>query len=199
MKFLRRLAVAAILTILVAACSAPMRRPPLSQAQIAQLSALETWRFSGRLSLSDGEQGGSGRLDWSQAPVRSELKFIGTLGQGSWRLSVQPTVARLELSATEVYTAPTVDRLLVQAIGWDIPVTALAWWIKGLPDPAYSFEASQGDADRLETLQQLGWAIDYQDFMQVSEELILPRRIVARRGQEQLKLLIRRWELSAPQ
>lgn len=189
-----RVAFVCLFVASLAACTGPSPRPPLSDQQLERLTRLETWEISGRLGLRDGQQGGSGRLDWAQSPIDSELRFVGPFSQGSWRLNLTPEQARLELSDDEVYRADTLDQLLVETIGWDIPVEALSWWIKGLPDPKYSFQASQAEGDRLETLEQLGWLIEYRDFMPV-ESLFLPRRITASRGTEQIKLLIRHWRL----
>ena len=179
---------------ILGACTGPSPRPPLSDQQLERLTGLDSWEIAGRLALSDGDQGGSGRLDWLQSPSHSELRFVGPFSQGSWRLNLAPEQARLELSDDEVYVADSLDKLLIETIGWDIPVEALRWWVKGLPDPNYPFQASQADGDRLETLEQLDWRVEYRVFMAV-ESVFLPRRITASRGKEQIKLLIRQWRL----
>ncbi len=192
MRSLRGILLPVTVLCLVACASAPPRAP-ISDDQLKRLEALQSWSLTARLGLSDGEQSGSGRLDWSQAPTQTRMNFVGALGRGAWRLSVDPGVAVLELPEDR-FEGHDVNDLLAQTVGWELPVTALVWWVRGLPSPDGPFRAEQAADDRLQRLEQFGWAIEYDAYRQAGD-LLLPRKLTATRGEHTVKMVVRRWTL----
>jgi outer membrane lipoprotein LolB len=160
----------------------------------ARLSAIEQWGFSGKLSLDDGEQGGSGSLRWSTGPASTMLDFRGALGRGAWQLLITPAEAVLTEADGNVYAAPGVEGLVHDRIGWVVPVDALAWWVRGLEAPG-DVDAAELDAEgRLLRLEQLDWEIEFSRYRAFSGES-LPARLEARRDAYRVKLAVGRWRL----
>ena len=54
----------------------------------SRLNATGEWGLVGKISLDDGDDGGSGRLQWSVEPSYSELDFHGAMGRGAWHLQI---------------------------------------------------------------------------------------------------------------
>jgi len=160
----------------------------------AELSGWESWGFTGRLSVDDGQDGGSGRLDWRAGASGSLLSFRGALGQGAWQLELGHEGATLRLSDGSVATEPSVQALLDREVGWRIPVDALRWWVMGLsaPKPATRPRLELLGDGRLASLEQLGWRVEYQKYQTV-ESVPMPTRLEASNGAYRVKLAISRW------
>lgn len=164
------------------------------QQRALEISAVRQWSFSGKISLDDGDQGGSGRLLWDVQEDSSELDFHGALGRGAWHLHINPDRATLKLANGDEQIAAKVDDLIQQRIGWALPVDALQWWVRGLAAPGL-VTAEQFDASGLLIhLDQFGWSIDINRYKSFAG-LQLPVRLDARRDNFRVKLAIGRWEM----
>ena len=160
-----------------------------------RLLAWQTWALTGRLGVNRGGEGGSGRLDWTVREDSSRLAFRGTLGQGAWRLDVTPDLARLELKDGTVREALRVEDLVLDQTGWDAPVTALSWWVRGLawPDGPAPTARQLNDDGTLALLEQAGWRIAWTRYTERDEALLLPSRLELTRSDVSIKLAISRW------
>lgn len=198
----RRLSAAClpILILLLGACAAP---GPMKDAtapeqvyadRLERLAAEQTWGFTGRLGIIDGQDGGSGRLDWRSDEDTVVLQFRGALGQGAWQLESGPEGARLQLADDTVRVAPNVDLLVLQEVGWVLPVSALTWWVRGMAWPGEETPQSMqlNEEGTPAVIEQLGWRISYERYVEHAGEQ-LPSRLLARQGDTQVKLAISRW------
>ena len=162
----------------------------------SELAEVQRWSLKGRLAVSDGEDGGSGTLNWRQAPEQTRMDFHGALGRGAWRLSVDPGVAELVLADGRNYRADSVDALVRRELGWRIPVSDLAWWVRGLEAPG-PVEGRLLDAEgNLVELSQRGWVIEYGRYRE-TDGISLPSKMTARRAERSVKLAVREWSLGA--
>lgn len=198
----RCLVVVTLIGLLQACATAPQPAGDGLQAErnygerLARLQAADHWSVQGRLAVRDGEDGGSGTLRWRAEPAGSRLDFHGALGRGAWRLRVSPGEAVLTLADGAEYRAVSVERLVEQQIGWQVPVAELSWWIRGLAAPGERARRSLGETGVLLDLQQAGWSVAFDRYRQFGEEL-MPGLVVARRGERQVKFAVRDWTLSA--
>lgn len=191
----------AIAVLAAAGCAtAPRGEPSLSdreknaryESREAVVGAVEHWALDGKLALSGGQDGGSGRLNWRTQPGFSELDFRGTLGRGAWQLDITPELATLDLANGERWQAPEVSSLVVDHLGWSIPVDSLSWWVRGLEAPGSNAERVLDNEGRIETLMQHGWTVDYERYKEFSG-VIMPTRLEARNGELTVKLIMRDW------
>lgn len=186
---------------LLSACATQSPQPGPADPERAQaqremaLRAWPGWSLTGRLGVQRGEAGGSGRLDWVQVDDRSRLAFRGTLGQGAWRLNVAPDLARLELKDGTVREARRVEDLVFDQTGWEAPVTALAWWVRGLAWPEGPAPADRrlNEDGTLASLSQAGWTITWTRYTDGPEAQRLPSRLQLSRADVAIKLAISRW------
>ena len=205
MNALRTLAFASIAAWTLSACvSQPVRAPtpadPMeaSRAQ-AQRGALEDWSLSGRVAISNGRQGGSGRMDWKQQGGRYEISLAAPVTRQSWRLAGDARHARLEGIAGGPREGNDAEALLRDATGWDIPVRALVDWVRGVPAPEADFGAATmvvGAENLPASLEQAGWRIDYRDWYAAGAgQPALPKRLEAQRGEARVRLVLDDWLL----
>ncbi|NND45040.1 MAG: outer membrane lipoprotein LolB [Xanthomonadales bacterium] len=197
-----RLALAALL---VQACATPPAAPPgdpeafaAYQERRSGITAIGHWRLSGKLSIDDGEDGGSGRLDWVVNGDFAQLDFRGAFGKGAWRLELGPSGARLHKADGSVVVAPTVDTLVVEEVGWRIPVDALQWWARGLAAPGDERAMELDPEGRVLRLNQHGWEILYSRYRAFGNQQ-LPGRMDASSGDRRVKLAIVGWTPQEPE
>lgn len=198
------LACAALLPLLLAACvQQPVRRAPdaaLLQAQAsreAALAARPDWSLSGRIAISDGRDGGSGRIDWIQHGSDFDIRLSAPVTRQSWRMVRAGGHVRLEGLEGGTREGDDAQALLMQALGWVVPVDALAAWVRGArADPATAvvrFDA----AGRPALLAEQGWTVDYRTWG-TDGDLPMPDKIYAERGQDRVRLRVEHWNPAAP-
>lgn len=214
----RKAVMARLLPVLAAAglsaCAGqPVRQaPPIAaaaalsaqQAREAALHADPDWSLAGRVALSNGRQGGSGRLDWQQDGARYAVSLSAPVTRQSWRLRGDPGGAVLEGLEGGPRHGADPGRLLQESTGWEIPVAALPDWLRGVRAPAQGPAAlAFGDDGRLASIEQGGWRIDYADWRlpepaadplaPTASRVALPHRIEATRGQARVRLVVDAW------
>lgn len=201
----RRLtAIALLMLLLLSGCAAPPQR----QASMADLELLYeqrhqrlaqavNWELKARLAVSSGDEGGSGHFTWQLAGNYSEMDFYGALGRGAWRLIADDGMAELTLASGELYRAGSVEELVRNQVGWDIPVDDLAWWVRGLVAPGPFSSRNLDQQGQLSSLTQSGWAIRFERYAP-HNGVSLPMRLTASRGDSRVRLAVRDWRLVVP-
>jgi outer membrane lipoprotein LolB len=195
------------LCLALSACVAPQTRealpadPVQARANDAQRGALSEWNLSGRIAVSNGDRGGSGRIDWRQEAGEYTISLSAPVTRQSWQLSGNDRGARLEGIAGGPREDADVEQLLLSSTGWNIPVRALQDWVRGIPAPAQEFgpEKHVYSGSLPASLEQAGWTIEYQEWLPAgTDQPQLPRRIVARSGDASVKLVIDEWSVGSP-
>ncbi|HEY8681910.1 MAG TPA: outer membrane lipoprotein LolB, partial [Rhodanobacter sp.] len=133
----RLLAVA--LSLLLAGCVPAVRMQGDAaqlDAQLAREQALahaDHWVLQGRLGVSDGKNGGSGSLTWTQDGDHYEFVMRGPAISGAnFRLSGDPDGALLEGLRDGPLRGPDAEALMRKALGWEVPLRDLRAWVLGL-------------------------------------------------------------------
>ena len=196
----RLLQVLSVLVILSACSGVAVKEPPgdrqaAYQARAETLTSIPDWGFTGKLSLDDGEEGGSGRLQWSVEQDNSVLEFHGAMGRGAWRLETGPGGAILSEANGHVQKADHVNELIQERIGWPVPVDALQWWVRGLAAPGEPDVEELDENGLLVRLEQFDWSVEFNRY-DSKTGLALPARLEATRGSYRVKLAIGRWQMS---
>lgn len=204
--------VAPLLALLLASCATQSARPlPPADAgaiDLARHKQLEResilrrqtdWSLAGRVAISNGRKGGSGRIDWQQQGDAYTVSLSAPVTRQSWRLSGGLRGARLEGVEGGPREGVDAAQLLREATGWEIPVVALGDWVRGvsaqgLPQAAMQFDG----AGRLSHLEQGGWAIDYRWPETAATTPALPQRVDAVRGEAKVKLIVDAWSPASP-
>lgn len=187
-------------SLLLTACSTVKTSSETSPADLARyeqrvntISAIEVWALRGRLAVSDENDGGSGTLRWRVGPDGSRMDFHGAMGRGAWQLESGGGWAELKLADGSSYSAASVGELVHGQLGWEIPVDALSWWVRGLAVPGSEGHKVLGEDGTLSYLNQSGWAIEFGRYREV-DGFVLPSKLTARNERKTVKLAIRDWE-----
>jgi outer membrane lipoprotein LolB len=203
---MRGLLLAALAAGVLAACATTVPRAPLPPAEreaaVARQASREEalaqqpdWSLQGRVALSNGQRGGSGRIDWRQDGAAFQVALSAPITRQSWRIEGDAGSARLQGLDGGPRSGPDAARLLREATGWDIPVQALASWVRGARAARGGPARLQFSADgRLAGLQQDGWTLDYGDWRPSAVPgLELPMRISAQRDSARVRLVVDEW------
>lgn len=197
-----RVATVLLALVLSACASTPRHAGPAvpeaaaeaaQQAREAALQSEGAWSLAGRIAVSNGRDGGSGRIEWRQDGEHFEVELSAPVTRQSWRLSGDASQARLEGLEGGTRVGPDAAALLHASTGWDIPVVALADWVRGARADAIGPAVIEYDRAGLPArIEQGGWTIDY-TWPAASVQPLRPMRIDARRGEARVRLVVDRW------
>ncbi|MDR6991328.1 lipoprotein insertase outer membrane protein LolB [Luteimonas sp. 3794] len=207
-----RMLMAAVAALGLAACTSVPVRAPLQTVELApaaladaqaRLAARENavrslpqLAFNGRVAMSNGRDGGSGRIDWVQTGAEYRVTLSAPVTRQSWQLEGGPQGARIDGLDGGPREGVDVGLLLREATGFEIPVAAMAAWAAGMRADTGAAQVAFDAGGRLARLQQDGWTIDYLEWQPDSASgavLALPTRINAQRGDARVRLIVDSW------
>jgi outer membrane lipoprotein LolB len=200
-----------VAVLLLAGCTGMPARKPLppavdaaaaAQAQAVRerwLQAHRDWSLEGRVAIRRADKGGSGRIDWSQHGDDFEVSLSAPVTRQSWRLTGNGAGVVLDGLEGGARRGADAGQLLLEATGWEIPVQALADWIRGQAAPGLPpADLRYGVDGRLAALTQGGWHIAYTAWQPgAGETPALPARIEAERGDSRVRLIVDGWQPGA--
>lgn len=181
------------LCLVLAACATREQRPAgawLDERQ-AWFDEHPDWSIAGRVSINDGERGGSLSFNWRAASETHRIHLRTSAGGRQWRLHFSPENAVLEGSDVGRLSGPDPDPLVEEAVGWPIPLEALSWWIRGLVPPEGGRPRFAEDGTLAGVTGPL-WTLEYRHFDRV-EDRLLPTWLEARSDPYTVRIAIRDW------
>lgn len=186
----------AALALLLGGCAQlPGFAPDQPPAKLSLTAPPKAFRLEGRVSVKAGAESFSGGLAWHREADTEALLLSTPLGQGVAELRGDPDGVTLTDAKGKVFRAPDADALVRQALGLELPLRGLAWWVVGHPRPGAPFRAEADAAGRLGTLDQDAWHIDFSRYT-AQGETMLPGKLMARRGDDlEVRLVVDHWEL----
>lgn len=188
---------------LLTGCGLFTTKPPSASGQADEkiwlhhqnkIAELATWQVDGKVGIRAGKDSGSATLFWLQQFDYYDIRLSGPLGRGATRIVGQKGNVSIEISGQGRYTAATPEELLQQQLGWNIPVSNLVWWIRGLPAPDTPYTHILNADSRLQQLQQNNWKIEYGDYKNHGGYW-LPERIIASSQDIRVTLVAKQWTL----
>lgn len=161
------------------------------QQQATSLEALTHWQLAGKVGIRTPDEGHSANLDWQQDGDDYRMLITGPLGAGRTTVTRDADGVRLNSSDGD-FEAPDAESLMLQQLGWSLPLGALNDWVRGLPSKgAHQLEEdAQGFPA---TLYQDGWKVSYQDWTR-AEGMWLPRKLKLYYGDLTATLIINQWQ-----
>lgn len=193
-RWLRLLA----LTVLLDGC-AMMPAPQVAdwQAQIDAVEARRHWELQGKIGLRSASEAGSAFLSWSQQGEQYRMVFSGALGLG--KLVLNGDGSGVSWVGRDGRTGRHADpeALISELWGWRVPVAALKYWVRGVPDPRLPVSDVRFVEGAVSSFRQAEWTVAPEGFRDV-DGLVLPSRVRVDGGDARLTVSISRWGASAP-
>ncbi|HEY1043930.1 MAG TPA: outer membrane lipoprotein LolB [Telluria sp.] len=163
------------LAALLSACAAPARLPEVPVAAYS-----ETIELNGRLSVNYSKDGApeslSGKFNWVQAGERIDVSLASPLGQTIAKITVTPREATLVQSDQVTRSAPDIDTLTMDTLGWRLPVTGLRDWLQGYATAQDGSRFVASPANN-EVVTKDGWRLRYVSWQDDATARVQPRRI----------------------
>jgi len=193
---IRRGLVVVVLLALTACAPVRVRETPAAAsaqaAREAQLRARTNWTITAHIGVSNGQDGGSGDLVWTQHGDRYDFTVHAPVTGRTWKLSGDADAAVLEGVDPQPDRGSDPERLLRERLGWDVPLANLGAWVRGLR--AAGAAKVEYDARNLPVLiEQAGWKVEYRDWLGDSDPP-LPRKLFASRGGARVRVVIENWK-----
>ncbi|MEX0964911.1 MAG: lipoprotein insertase outer membrane protein LolB [Pseudohongiellaceae bacterium] len=178
-----------LVTIFLAACST--LPPPAEEnsdwaRQRDQLIGLDSWELRGRVNVRYDDESHTPRINWLQQNSEYHIRLWGTFNAGNTLITGSPGYVTLE-SDGETLTASSPEDLILQQLGYELPVSQLNYWIKGVPAPDTEADLSFNELNQLTTIRQEDWTIQLSDMRQYGI-ISLPRRVELTRPRNDIRL-----------
>jgi outer membrane lipoprotein LolB len=178
-------ALAAAAAVSACAVLAPSDRP----AQRAP-----AFDFLGRVAVTYDGRAFSSSVRWDHLPERDEIWLLTPTGQALAHIMADESGATLTGADRREYTAADVESLTRRALGWELPLTRLAWWVRAAIVPGGAIgEVLRDEHGRLVRLRQDGWQITFVYAPPGGEATGLPQRLELVRESQHIRLVVDQW------
>lgn len=157
------------------------------------LNQLQHWRMKARIAVNTEQDNLSATLDWKNAAKNFDFHVYGLLGVTYARLIQTDGMASIQLQKQQTVTAPDAQQLLSYQLGWDFPIDALAYWVKGIAfgDPREKISREQNGAISAIVLNE--WQVEFSQYRNYAGQQ-MPRIIKASHPRHgRLKIVVKSW------
>ena len=183
----------------MAGCATQSGTPPAVthwQTYQDHATAITHWRMSAKIALRWRGGAENASLNWSQNNGHSEVDLSGPFGAGAVRITQQGDALEVERGGEHSVYDSSTPETLAAATGWPIPVNALPFWLRGLPDPDQALDRLALQDGRAQEIHQGGWTISYSAYTAVGAgSLPETLRVTHAADDISLRLVNARWAL----
>lgn len=181
--------------------SAELERAWLQHRQaVAQIT---DWSLSGRIVVNTEDDGWNGELHWSQGSGEYRIQFSAPFGQGAFQLDGSAKGVEMRFSDGQAFQAADAESLLLQHLGWNLPLSGFRYWVSGLPQsqPQSQLQSPSAsvpiynDDGQLASLQQGKWQITYPEYVAIGG-VMMPRKVYLKNHELSVRLVIDSWTLN---
>src|SRR3989344_3456349 len=101
----------------------------------AQLSQLQQWMITGSFSIQEPSQLVMATYRWEQQHSDYRIRIFAPLHLSEILIQGKPGQVTLWRSSQDFDSASSPEQLMQQELGWQLPISQLIYWIKGMPAP----------------------------------------------------------------
>jgi outer membrane lipoprotein LolB len=189
----------ALAILLLAGCAGPATRVPgdVSWADhSAELQQLTSWTIEGKLALRTAEQAESATMRWLQQGASTHLSLSGPMGINATTIHSDGRLLEIQQGDQTSRWDLADPALLASETGWDLPLQALPYWLKGIASPELPIQAQALNPEQtlLQSLQQDNWLVTYEDYATFGNYR-MPTRLRIQRASTSVRVIIRDWQL----
>ena len=192
-----------ILVVLVLyGCATPDRRPELGSKLPSELAierkasyeSINEWKIRGRIGVQRGDDGFSAGFKWLQEGDTFDIKLFDPLGrQVAWLRGDDRNVS-LDTAKGDKIKAQDPEKMLLQHLGWTLPIRSLLYWVKGLPDPtSIVWQEEYDEQGRIRLIRQADWNVQFVKYLN-KDNKSFPKLTRLEHQDFKLKLLVQDWQ-----
>jgi len=185
-----------VFSLFLSACAQQALTPVENlQRYQSQLSKIENWRLKGRIIVRFADETDQARLSWRNSPDEYLIRLSGALGIGTTYIKGNENGVSLEQGGKPIVRAEKAETLLFNETGWDIPVSEMNYWVRGIPSPYSEVKKPALTTNGiLLSMEQSGWQLAYSRHKPIGR-WNMPGKIIAKRGQVKLTIVVNDWTL----
>jgi len=160
-------------------------------------TTLQHWKLNAQVAVRDtaANKSETANLVWQQNQLQYTLSLFGPMGTHSVKLTGKPGSVVLEKSTGEKIQAHSPEMILKEQTGYQLPVSNLYYWARGLPLPDQPKKTIFNDKNQLSELIQSEWRIQYLDYTSVNH-MLLPTKIFLYHPPFSIKIIISQWDIT---
>jgi len=122
-----------------------------------------SWKAQGKLAYDVNGQRGNFSFRWIQSNRAYEIVLFGPLGISVATITGNEVSARITTAEGLMLSAPRPEQLLQEALGLDMPVSAMTDWLRGVPRNKGASDKVEGSTKTaVEGFNELGWQVEVQ-------------------------------------
>lgn len=194
-----RLAVIIALLLTATACAPIWQQRPASDPDLLwrqrhqALVQLDQWQLQGRTVITQGREGWNAGLRWQENRGAYQIKIEGPFSQGGITLDGDASKAVLTMVDGQKISAADPEILIKQALGIQLPVSALRDWVRGIPYSTIKIDQLElDDKGQVIHLIQQGWDISFLKYVPFGN-YSMPAKIFIKNQDLSLRLAVTRW------
>ncbi len=161
----------------------------------AKLQKLDKWTATGVIGIRYNGKADSANYAYNQDGEDFSIKLYGPLGIGSIQIKGNDKKVIFIDNKGKETQADNAKSLMVQQLGWYVPVDGLSYWIKGIPVSDKDANRQIDDNNLTQILLEKGWEIDYKGYKMFDGEYPLPTKIKMTRDDLSLKIIVKSWQI----
>ncbi len=174
--------------------SAPGQKMPWKKRE-TNLTQIHNWNLNGKIGVRTAKDSGSASVTWQQSQGSYNVSLMGPLGAGAMTLKGRPGAVTLTTSDGKHYSAASPEQLLAQHWGYQLPVSYLNYWIRGIPSPSSPASTHFDQYNRMSYLTQAGWNVQYLGYSKTSMG-DLPNQMSITSPSMKVKIIVNSWQVS---
>ncbi len=193
-----------ILLFVLTGCAGQLQRPAVkepSQAWHARekvLRQLSRWELRGRIAVRMERDGFNANFSWRQWDDNYHIRLSGPFGISALTLGGNRDGVALRSDGKTVFHRGDAGVLFYQQTGVMLPIEALRYWIRGIPQQGRKAKLALDSQGRLKALQQSGWRVTYKRYTRVRKRALeLPAKLEVENHQVRVRLVIDHWMFPA--
>lgn len=194
-----------LLTTIIISCTTiappkdpqPKDPPPHHQSSSKRqetLNNLHRWHLEGKIAVQTARDSGSATINWTQNNEQYVVSLYGPLGTNGIKLIGKPGKILLITAKGQRFSARTPEGLLAKQWGFNLPVSNLKYWIRGLEVPNEPANKQLDRYGRLKQLDQNGWHVQYLSYNN-NYPFDLPNKIFITSPSLKTKIIIYKWHV----
>lgn len=189
-----------LLTFAISGCSTTSQFEPFKASSLSWqerqtlLAKITDWELNGKIGIRTATESQSASLKWVQHDTLYQIDIRGPLGQGGASISGKPGDVIVDVSGEGQFRGPDPETILYSQLGWDLPISDIFWWIRGLPSPDKDYQHTL-EENVLKTLKQSGWDITFLRYNKLTPAL--PQKLRLTRNGLKITLVINQWQPGA--
>ena len=160
-----------------------------------QLLKLNSWKIKGVLGIIYNNKAESANYIYTQDGDKFSIKLYGPLGIGGVQIKGDSNQVTLENSKGQKIQAKDAKSLMIEQLGWYVPVAGLKYWVKGVAIPSIKYKSKLNHNNLVEMLEQNGWDVSYKSYKFVDSKYPLPSKIRMFRDNLIIKIVIKSWQI----